>query len=108
MFSSIAFAQSAQQQGGTLIELLLPLVMVGVIIYFFIIRPQTKRQKRHAQFLKNIQKGDVVITQGGLIGKIVKVSEDEVQMDLSEGTRVSVIKQMIVSTRNDGQAVPKK
>ena len=88
-------------------ELLFPLVMVFAIIYFMILRPQQKRQREHANMVEALRRGDTVITQGGLVGKVAKVAEDEIEVDIAENTRVSVIKSMIISVRAKGEPAKK-
>ncbi|MGC6511430.1 MAG: preprotein translocase subunit YajC [Parvibaculales bacterium] len=99
MFISPAFAQSAAPAGGGLFEMLFPFIMVFGIIYFLVIRPQNKRQKEHKAMLEALRRGDTVVTQGGLVGKVAKVDETEVQVDIAEKTRVTVIKTMIINVR---------
>ena len=100
MFTTSAYAQSATTGGGDFVQLLLPLVVVFAIIYFMIIRPQQKRQREHRMMLDALRRGDEVVTQGGLIGKIVKVHDEHIDIDIADNTRVSVIKTMIVTIRN--------
>lgn len=100
MFISPAFAQSVAPTGANLFETLFPFVMIFGIIYFLVIRPQGKRQKQHQTMLAGLSRGDSVVTQGGLIGKIAKITDNEVQIDIAEKTRVSVIKGMIVSVQS--------
>ncbi len=103
MFISPAFAQSSLSAGGGLLEMLFPFIIIFGIIYFLVIRPQNKRQKEHAAMLKALRRGDSVVTQGGLVGKIAKVDEGEVQIDIAEKTRVSVVKSMIVTVRSKNE-----
>ena len=88
-------------------ELLFPLVVVFAIIYFMILRPQQKRQREHANMVEALRRGDTVVTQGGLVGKVAKVAEDEIEVDIAENTRVSVIKSMIISVRSKGEPAKK-
>ena len=88
-------------------ELLFPLVMVFAIIYFMILRPQQKRQREHVSMVEALRRGDTVITQGGLVGKVAKVADDEIEIDIAENTRVSVIKTMIISVRAKGEPAKK-
>ena len=106
MLISPAYAQSTAA-GGSLFELLFPLVMVFAIIYFMILRPQQKRQREHANMVEALRRGDTVVTQGGLVGKVAKVAEDEIEVDIAENTRVSVIKSMIISVRAKGEPARK-
>ncbi|MGC6475284.1 MAG: preprotein translocase subunit YajC [Parvibaculales bacterium] len=104
MFISPAFAQTATAAGGpSLLSSLLPFLIIFAIIYFLIIRPQNKRQKEHAAMLDALRLGDKVITQGGIVGKVAKVDETEVQIDIAENTRVTVIKSTILSVQNKSE-----
>ncbi len=103
MLISPAFAQTAAAPGGSLLSSLLPFLIIFAIIYFLIIRPQNKRQKEHAAMLDALRRGDKVITQGGIVGKIAKVDETEVQIDIAENTRVTVIKSTILSVQNKSE-----
>jgi preprotein translocase subunit YajC len=101
MFISPAYAQSASG-GSALFEMLFPLIMVFAIIYFMILRPQARRQKEHTAMIEAVRRGDTVITQGGLIGKVAKVGEDELEVDFGDN-RISVVKSMIISVRGKGE-----
>jgi len=96
MLITPAYAQSASA-GGNLFELFFPLIIVFAIIYFMIIRPQNKRQKEHKAMIEALRRGDRVVTQGGLIGKVSKVHEDEVEVEVSSGVNVTVVRSMIVT-----------
>lgn len=100
MFISLAFAQAAAPASTNFFNMLFPLVMVFGIIYFLVIRPQNKRQKQHQEMLNSLRRGDTVVTQGGLVGKVAKLDENEVQLDIAENTRVTIIKGMIISVRS--------
>ena len=106
MIITPAYAQAASG-GNALFELLFPLIMVFAIIYFMILRPQQKRQRQHANMVEALRRGDTVVTQGGLVGKVAKVAEDEIEVDIAENTRVSVIKSMIISVRAKGEPAKK-
>lgn len=73
-----------------------PLILIFAIMYFLLIRPQQKKMKEHQQMVENVRRGDQVVTQGGLIGKISKVKEEnEVEVELAEGVKVRVVKSTI-------------
>jgi preprotein translocase subunit YajC len=74
---------------------LLPFVLIFVIMYFLILRPQQKRVKAHQEMVKNVRRGDTVVTNGGLIGKVTKVDEREVELEVAQGVRVKVLKSML-------------
>jgi preprotein translocase subunit YajC len=73
--------------------------MVFAIIYFLIIRPQQKRQREHQAMVDGVSRGDTIITQGGLVGKVAKVHDDELDVDFGENARMKVVKSMIISVR---------
>ena len=98
MLITPAHAQTASG-GNALFELLFPLVMVFAIIYFLIIRPQQKRQREHQAMVDGVSRGDTIITQGGLVGKVAKVHDDELDVDFGENARMKVVKSMIISVR---------
>jgi preprotein translocase subunit YajC len=102
MFISPAFAQdagAASAPGGLL--QFLPFVAIIVVFYFFLIRPQQKRAKEHKEMVNNVRRGDVVVTAGGLIGKVTKVVDDgEAEVELADGVRVRVVKATLADVRS--------
>ena len=109
MFVTSAFAQGASgaAAGGTdfLIQLL-PFILIFVIMWFLILRPQQKRAKAHQEMIKNVRRGDTVITSGGLVGKVTKVIDDEqVEVEVAEGTRVRQMRAMLADVRAKGEPV---
>ena len=79
----------------------IPLILIFAIMYFLLIRPQQKKVKEHAAMVEALRRGDQVITQGGLIGKVSKVKEDnEVEVELAEGVKVRVVKSTIAQVLN--------
>ncbi|WP_371378266.1 preprotein translocase subunit YajC [Thalassotalea aquiviva] len=92
-FISKAYAQSASQQGGGF-EMLIMLLVFGLVFYFMIYRPQAKRVKEHKGLMEALSKGDEVLTQGGVVGKITKVSaeKDFIVISVAEGTELTVQK----------------
>jgi preprotein translocase subunit YajC len=107
MFITPAFAQVAPTGGGTdLVTQLLPFVLIFVIMYFLILRPQQKRVKAHQEMVKNVRRGDTVVTSGGLIGKVTKViDDDQIEVELAEGIRVRQVKAMVSDVRAKGEPV---
>lgn len=82
-----------QGQGSSgMLGLLLPFILIFVIMYFFMIRPQVKKQKQHQQMLQALQKGDKVLTSGGIYGKIVGVKENSFVVQIADNTKVEVSK----------------
>src|SRR5262249_10233280 len=97
MLITPAFAQASPMGSGTdLITQLLPFILIFVIMYFLILRPQQKRVKAHQEMVKNVRRGDTVVTSGGLVGKVTKViDENELEVEIAEGTRVRQIRSMV-------------
>lgn len=95
MLISPAYAQ-AVGGGGFDIQALIPLVLIFVVFYFLLIRPQQKKAKQHRELIQNLRRGDRVVTAGGVIGTIARlVDENEVLVDIAEGTRVRILKATI-------------
>jgi preprotein translocase subunit YajC len=92
--------------GSDLMTSVVPLVLVFVIMYFLILRPQQKRAKQHQEMVKNLRRGDNVITSGGLVGKVTKVvDDDQVEVEIADGVRVRQVKSMIADVRVKGEPV---
>jgi preprotein translocase subunit YajC len=111
MFTTPAFAQAgglfggAGGEGGMLMQLL-PFALIFVIMYFLILRPQQKRVKQHQELVKNMRRGDTVVTNGGLIGRVVKVVDDhEIEIELADGVRVRQMRSMVNDVRAKGEPV---
>ena len=80
------------------LESFIPIILIFVIMYFLLIRPQQKKIKEHKNMVDNLRRGDQVLTQGGIIGKITKVKEgDEIEVELAKDVKVSVIRSTIVN-----------
>ena len=96
MFISPAYAQGFADPQAMM--QFLPLVLIFVVFYFLLIRPQQKRAKDHKAMLGNLRRGDKVVTGGGIIGTVAKVGgDDEVAVDIAEGIRVRVVRSTITS-----------
>ena len=84
----------------------LPFVLIFVIMYFLILRPQQKRAKQHQEMVKNLRRGDNVVTSGGLVGKVTKVvDDDQVEIEIADGVRVRQVKSMVADVRVKGEPV---
>jgi preprotein translocase subunit YajC len=111
MFITPAFAQAAAAGGDTnsMLMSLLPFALIFVIMYFLILRPQQKKVKDHAELVKNIRRGDTVVTSGGLVGKVTKVvDDDQIEFEISDGVRVRQMRQMISGVRTKGEPAKEK
>jgi len=94
MLNLLAMGGQEGQQSNPIMGLL-PFALIIVVFYFFIIRPQSKRQKTHQEMLQNLQRGDRVITTGGIIGSVVGVDEDKVVIKVTDGTKLEIAKGFI-------------
>ncbi|WP_323005647.1 preprotein translocase subunit YajC [Pseudorhodobacter sp.] len=95
MFATPAFAQTAGGAMGTVTSLA-PLILIFAIMYFLLIRPQQKKLKEHKAMVEALRRGDQVLTQGGIIGKVLKVADDGViEVEIAEGVKVKVLKHTI-------------
>lgn len=96
MFVSPAFAQDAAAGAAGGLEAFLPLILIFVVFYFMLIRPQQKRAKAHKELLAQLRRGDRVITSGGLMGTITKVVDDrEVVLEIADGVKVRMLRSTV-------------
>ena len=107
---SPAFAQTpGAGGGGDLVGLLLPMVIIFGIFYLLVIRPQQKRMKEHQETINAVRRGDMVVTSGGIIGKVTKVGADgELRVEIADGVQVRVVKGTISEVRGKGEPVRDK
>lgn len=91
MLISAAYAQTAaaQPQGGGYEQIIMMVLMFGAL-WFFMVRPQMRRAKEHKAMIESLQKGDEVITQGGMVGRITKLGDDYAHLEIAEGTEIVV------------------
>ncbi|ALR19191.1 MULTISPECIES: preprotein translocase subunit YajC [Sphingobium] len=94
MLITPAFAQTAggQASGASMLVQMLPLVLIFVVFWFLLIRPQQKRMKDHKTKIEAVKKGDQVVTGGGLVGKVVRVDDVYVDVELAPGMKVKAVK----------------
>ena len=105
MFESPAYAASAgTAAGGTgaFFVQIFPLVLIFIIFYFLLIRPQQRRMKQHQTMVQGVKPRDTAITTGGLIGKVTKVDENEIELEIATGVKVRVVKSMLSDIRPHG------
>lgn len=96
MFVSTAYAQAADGAGAAGLMSFLPLILIFVVFYFLLIRPQQKKLKEHKSMLEALRRGDRVVTGGGIVGTITKVgADDELVVEIAEGVRVRVLRSTI-------------
>jgi len=95
LFISDAAAQAAGASGPSTLQGLLPMILLFVIFYFLLIRPQQKRQKEHKNMVAGLVKGDEVVTMGGVLGKIAAIDENFITLEISKGVEVRVQRQSV-------------
>jgi preprotein translocase subunit YajC len=108
LFISPAFAQTASAGDTmTLIGNFAPFVLIFIIMWFLIIRPQQRRMKAHQEMIKNVRRGDTVVTSGGIIGKVSKVTEDsaDIEVEIADNVKVKVARAMIAEVRSKSEPV---
>ncbi len=96
-FISDAMAEGAAPASDAGVLGFIPLIIIFIIFYFLIIRPQVKRAKNHKKLTESISKGDEVITGGGLLGKVIDVNDNFVSLEITEGTIVKIQRQSVSS-----------
>jgi preprotein translocase subunit YajC len=114
MFVSPAFAQAGGEAAGPgALQAFLPIILIFVVFYFLLIRPQQKKMKQHKEMLGAIRRGDKIVTGGGIVGTVSKVIDDtEVVVEISEGVKVrvhrSLVSSVLTRTEPAGEAKPPK
>ena len=106
MLISPAYAQAGGAPGGDMFIQLMPLLLIFVVFWFFLIRPQQKKAKDHREMVSTVRRGDQVVTGGGMMGKVTKVlDENTVQVELAENVRVKVISSTLSDVLSKGAPV---
>ncbi|HRJ68175.1 MAG TPA: preprotein translocase subunit YajC [Beijerinckiaceae bacterium] len=102
-----AFAQAAGAPGaGDMVAQFAPFVLILIIMYFLLIRPQQRRAKAHQEMINNVRRGDTIVMSSGMIAKVTKVVDDtEVEAEIADNVRVRVVKGMIADVRNKAEPV---
>ena len=111
MFSSPAFAQAAgagaPPEGlAGILNFAMPMLLVFVIFYFLMFRPQQKQMKQHRARIDAVKKNDAVVTAGGVIGKVTKVEDHEVEVEIAPNVRIKVVKSTLSDVRAPGSSKP--
>lgn len=97
MFISNAYAQAAASSVESSLTSFLPIILMFVVLYFLMIRPQMKRQKEQKAMMEALAKGDEVVTAGGILGKVTKVTDAYVTVEVAEGTE-TIVQKAAIST----------
>ena len=107
MFVTPAFAQaSGGDAGPDMLMSILPFILIFVIMYFLIIRPQRTQMKKRQEMLSQVRRGDTVVTGGGIVGKVQKVVDDnELEVEIAEGVRIRVMRSTLMDVRVKGEPV---
>ena len=111
MFITPAFAQSNPLSAlfggdsGGMMTSLLPLILIVVIMYFLVLRPQQQKVKQHQALVRALRRGDTVVTNGGLVGKVTKVvDDDQIEVEIADGVRVRQMRSMVIRRARQGRA----
>jgi preprotein translocase subunit YajC len=97
------YAQAAPGAFDYLNSLIIPTMLIIGIMYFLMIRPQQKRLKEHRDMIGAIRRGDTVVTGGGILGKVTKVDDQELQVEIAEGVRIKVLRGTVSEVRTKGE-----
>ena len=112
LFADTAMAQTtspAAAGGGGIQGMIIqiaPILGLVVLFYFLLIRPQQRRMKQHQQMIAALKRGDTVVLSSGVVGKVTRVEDTEVAVDIAQGVNVKVVKSMITEVRVKGEPVP--
>ena len=109
MFITEAFAQTAAPVAGGTTDILFslaPFLLIFVVMYLLVIRPQRAQAKRRDELLKNIRRGDQLVTAGGVVGKVTKViDEKELEVEIADGVKVRIVRSFVAEVRVKGEPV---
>ena len=96
---NFAYAQTAAQQ-PSMFASFIPLILIFLIFYFLLIRPQQKKQKEHKLLLDGIKRGDEILTSGGIVGKVIKAEEEKLTVEISNGVNVILYRSTVADVLN--------
>jgi preprotein translocase subunit YajC len=102
MDSLLILAAAPAAGGSAFFVQIVPLLLIFVVFYFFLIRPQQKRAKEHEAKINAVQKNDEVVTGGGLMGKVTKVADDHVEVEIAPNVRVKALKATLANVQSRG------
>ena len=106
MLATPAFAQAVDSGTASAITSFVPLILIFAIMYFLLIRPQQKKLKEHKAMVEALRRGDQVLTQGGILGKVTKVGDDGVlEVEIAEGVRVKTLRHTITQVMSKTEPV---
>jgi len=104
--TGFTYAQAAPGAFDMLNSLLIPTMLIIGIMYFLMIRPQQKRLKEHRDMVAGIRRGDTIVTSGGIIGKVTKVEDNELQVEIADNVRIKLLRSTVSEVRVKGEAAP--
>lgn len=99
MFWSTAYAQAGAAAGPSAFEQFLPMILIMVVFYFLVIRPQAKRQKEHQKFVSDLKRGDEVVTASGIFGRVEGITDNIVNLEIADGVRIKVLRSQVAGTQ---------
>ncbi|MEM9670679.1 MAG: preprotein translocase subunit YajC [Pseudomonadota bacterium] len=102
---STLFLAAQPSAGAAVFQSLLPFLILIPLFWLLLIRPQQQRAKQHREMIEGVRRGDTIVTTGGLIGKVTKVAENELTIELADGVRARLVKGMVADVRGKGQLV---
>lgn len=107
MFITPAYAQASGSPADPFTGILIPMLLMVLIFYFLVIRPQSQRQKQHREMVDKVRRGDTVVLSSGLIGKVVRVPDntDEVEVELADTLKVRVLRSTLADVRSKSEPV---
>jgi preprotein translocase subunit YajC len=89
-----------------MISSFMPLILIVVIMYFLVLRPQQRKVKMHQDMIKALRRGDTVVTNGGIVGKVTKVvDDDQIEVEIADGVRIRQMRTMVTEVRAKGEPV---
>jgi preprotein translocase subunit YajC len=111
MFASTAMAQTTTPAAGggdnlSMVVQFLPIIGIFVLMYFLMIRPQQRRMKQHQEMVSTLKRGDTVVLNSGVVGKVTKVDDAEATVEIAQGVAVKVVKTMVSEVRTRGEPAP--
>jgi preprotein translocase subunit YajC len=101
--TGFAYAQAAPGAMDMLNSLLIPTMLIIGIMYFLMIRPQQRRLKEHRDMVAGIRRGDTIVTSGGILGKVTKVEDNELQVEIADGVRIKLLRSTVSEVRGKGE-----
>jgi len=107
MFITPALAQTGNPLSDSFGGILIPMLLMVLIFYFLVIRPQSQRQKQHREMIERVRRGDTVVTSGGFIAKVTRVTEnsDEIEVELADSLKVRVLRSTLMEVRSKSEPV---